>query len=38
MAEMNEIVRLAVDAYHGSTAKYSVDESLESLRKAWLCC
>lgn len=34
MAEMNEIVRLAVDAYHGSTAKYSVDESLESLRKA----
>ncbi len=34
MAEMNEIVRLAVDAYHGSTTKYSVDESLESLRKA----
>ena len=30
----NDIVKLAVDAYHGVTTKYSVDESLDSLRQA----
>lgn len=34
MDNMNEIVRLAVDAYHGKTAKYSVDESMDTLRQA----
>lgn len=34
MANYNDIVRLAVDAYHGSTAKYSVAESLDTLRQA----
>lgn len=34
MAEMNEIVRLAVDAYHGVTTKYSVPESMDTLRQA----
>lgn len=34
MAEMNEIVRLAVDAYHGVTTKYSVNESMDTLRQA----
>ena len=35
MAEMNEIVRLAVDAYHGvTTGKYSMNESMDTLRQA----
>ena len=34
MAEMNEIVRLAVDAYHGVTTKYSKNESMDTLRQA----
>lgn len=34
MADMNEIVRLAVDAYHGTQTKYSVSESMDTLRKA----
>ncbi len=34
MAEMNEIVRLAIDAYHGAPAKYSVAESMDTLRQA----
>ena len=28
MADYNDIVRLAVDAYHGVTTKYSVSESM----------
>lgn len=34
MADMKEIVRLAVDAYHCAPSKYSVGESMEVLRKA----
>ena len=34
MADYNDIVRLAVDSYHGVTTKYSVGESMETLRKA----
>ena len=34
MAEMNDIVRLAVDAYHGVTTKYSKSESMDTLRQA----
>ncbi|MFQ8982647.1 MAG: hypothetical protein ACLR6W_00080 [Evtepia sp.] len=34
MAEMNEIVRLAVDAYHGTQTKYSVGESMDTLHQA----
>lgn len=34
MAEMNEIVRLAVDAYHGVTTKYSKEDSMDTLRQA----
>lgn len=34
MADYNDIVRLAVDAYHGAPTKYSVGESMEVLRKA----
>lgn len=34
MADMNEIVRLAVDAYHGTTTKYSKSESMDTLRQA----
>ena len=34
MAEMNEIVKLAVDAYNGVTTKYSVNESMDTLRQA----
>ena len=34
MAEMNEIVRLAVDAYHGTQTKYSVGESMDTLQQA----
>lgn len=34
MAEMNEIVKLAVDGYKGAVEKYSVKESQEALRQA----
>ena len=34
MAEMNEIVILAVDAYHGTQTKYSVGESMDTLHQA----
>ena len=34
MADMNDIVKVAVDAYHGKTTKYSVDQSLDLLRQA----
>ena len=34
MAEMNDIVRLAVDAYRGNVEKYSVKQSQDTLRKA----
>lgn len=34
MADMNEIVKLAVDAYHGNVEKYSVGQSLETLHAA----
>lgn len=34
MADMNDIVRLAVDAYHGNVEKYSVGQSMETLRAA----
>ena len=34
MAEVNEIVRLAVDAYHGTQTKYSVGESMDTLHQA----
>lgn len=34
MSEMNDIVKLAVDAYNGEVEKYSVKESMETLRKA----
>ena len=34
MADMNEIVRVAIDAYHGTPTKYSVSESMDTLRQA----
>ena len=34
MAEMNDIVRLAVDAYHNNVSKYSQGDSMEVLREA----
>lgn len=34
MAEMNDIVKLAVDMYHGKVEKYSMEESKETLRNA----
>lgn len=34
MSEMNEIVKLAVDAYKGTVTKYSVSDSQEVLRQA----
>lgn len=34
MADMNDIVKVAVDAYHGKVTKYSVDQSLDLLHKA----
>lgn len=34
MAEINEIVKLAVDAYKGSVEKYSVEQSQKVLREA----
>lgn len=36
MADMNDIVKLAVDAYHGSVDKYSTGDSMEVLRKAMI--
>lgn len=34
MADMKEIVRVAVDAYHGATTKYSVSEANDTLHQA----
>lgn len=34
MADMKDIVKLAVDAYRGNVEKYSVAQSMETLRKA----
>lgn len=34
MAEMNDVVKLAVDAYKGNVEKYSVSQSQETLRQA----
>ncbi len=34
MADMNDIVKLAVDAYHGNVEKYSMGQSMETLRAA----
>ena len=36
MSEMNDIVKLAVDAYRGNVEKYSVNESMETLRQAMI--
>lgn len=36
MADYNDIVKLAVDAYHGAPAKYSVAESMDVLRQAMI--
>lgn len=36
MAEINDIVRVAVDAYHGNVNKYSVNDSMELLREAMI--
>ena len=34
MAEMKDIVKLAVDAYKGNVEKYSVRQSQDALRQA----
>lgn len=34
MAEMNDVVRLAVDGYKGSVEKYSVKQSQDTVRQA----
>ena len=34
MADMNDIVKLAVDAHRGNVEKYSVKQSQETLRQA----
>lgn len=34
MADFNDIIQVAVDAYHGNTVKYSTQDSMELLRKA----
>lgn len=34
MDEMKQIVKLAVDAYHGNVEKYSINDSMETLRNA----
>ena len=34
MAEMNDIVKLAVDAYRGNVEKYSTNQSMDTLRQA----
>lgn len=36
MSEMNSVVKLAVDAYRGNVEKYSVSESMETLRQAMI--
>lgn len=34
MSEINNIVQVAIDAYHGNVTKYSMDQSMELLHKA----
>lgn len=34
MAEMKDVIKLAVDSYKGKTEKYSVEQSQEVLRQA----
>ena len=34
MADMKDIVKVAVDAYHGNVEQYSVGQSMELLHKA----
>ena len=34
MADMKDIIQVAVDAYHGNTVKYSTQDSMEVLRRA----
>ena len=34
MTEMNDIIKVAVDAYRGNVEKYSVGQSMELLRNA----
>ena len=34
MNEINDLVKVAIDAYHGNVKKYSTEDSLEMLRKA----
>ena len=34
MADMYDIVKLAVDAYHGTVEKYTVNQSMDTLRQA----
>lgn len=34
MSEMYDIVKLAVDAYHGTVEKYTVGQSMDTLRQA----
>ena len=34
MADINDIVKVAVDAYRGNVTKYSTGDSMELLRKA----
>lgn len=34
MADMNDIVKVAVDAYHGNVEQYSVGQSMDLMRKA----
>ena len=34
MADMNDIIKVAVDAYHGNVEQYSVGQSMELLQKA----
>ncbi len=36
MADMNDVVKLAVDAYHGNVKKYSKDQSMDVLRQAMI--
>lgn len=38
MAEMNDIIKLAVDGYKGTVEKYSVKQSQETLREALIEC
>lgn len=34
MADYNDIVRVAVDAYHGKVTKYSTEQSMDLLHEA----